>query len=575
MIRTTALFLRQHNVPSKRLCKSIKSKYQHFSTSPGHPQLRKAQTRTLEGTSLPEPKHEVQALGRNKEAEFHVPKGAQSTKIRNEVPRPLVRSGRVWTNGEDPFWKWRALSATADKPAHHALSLQTRRELAEAHCDVNIVGEGSGRPQKALVDSVSLPEKQTEIVGKVAGLGNPTKGDAFKSKLQTERVESNINVYPDVAAHGTTISKSKTQDSKAPGALSLAATSGASLSKKEIGRKHWLSILRSLLRECSYLPDPNARIFAKKSVLRRFRGIRPLTGQFEGLNDLVEFDRAEQYLASAQKTMKLLHEANSGYFKPLVQILLQTYGRIGRRRYELLAQINKPQPSYVDKIGRVLSDYDIPLTVSKKIPHFSPIMDALIKSQRVEKPKLLSAGINPRTLAPEPMPLNAWKETYSPERIRNELKDWYAKTMGRLLPPLPTHEWETLRKRAVGEIPYIAVKRRAKTGSDHLGSPFLLESLKIVEDFEPKPKKDRAHALTARFMRKLWERVFMMCPLMKWNEHLSQWDFSWGMIKSERFGTGFALNSRLHDEFSQPNAENLDRMKRSLPSKVFDSSPNN
>lgn len=41
-------------------------------------------------------------------------------------------------------------------------------------------------------------------------------------------------------------------------------------------------------------------------------------------------------------------------------------------------------------------------------------------------------------------------------------------------------------------------------------------------------RKDHAHKITPRFMRRLWAEVFSQCPLMEYDSPTSRWKVTWG-----------------------------------------------
>jgi len=300
----------------------------------------------------------------------------------------------------------------------------------------------------------------------------------------------------------------------------------------------WKSMLRTLLRECSYLPDPNARVYMKKHILDRFKRHR-----------VIRHEEEEKHFQDVQTAIKSLHQANIGQFKYLARVLLMTYGRTGKRRYELLAPLRINDPSYRDIMTRAIESFDMPPELSKEIPRFTGPLEALLKSQRLAKPKLLFAGVNPRAAAPTPTELNAKQRNVALSRAKNELIQWYALTVERLLPPLPTSEWEELAKRASGEIPFKPVVQRARREGGKILSTNLLENLGVMRVWRPKPNKDRPHNLTARFMRRLSERVFTMCPVMEWDMATDKWLVQWGQVKKSKSKDGLRRNIKLSLDF--------------------------
>lgn len=93
--------------------------------------------------------------------------------------------------------------------------------------------------------------------------------------------------------------------------------------------KDALSLLRSLLRECSYLPDDHVRRWVKQHVLSSFYA--NTTVKDEG--------RLLKKFGDGRQNLSLLRRAAEGDSKALLRVLMMAYGRIGKRRRELLAPL--------------------------------------------------------------------------------------------------------------------------------------------------------------------------------------------------------------------------------------------
>ncbi|KAI5284020.1 hypothetical protein KEM54_001641, partial [Ascosphaera aggregata] len=94
----------------------------------------------------------------------------------------------------------------------------------------------------------------------------------------------------------------------------------------------WKKVLRSLIREAAYLPDPIARNYMRSYIHESYHFHWPHVipnSSATPHGQIVVERRARQLLS-------VLRRANEGYIKPLEKVLLLSYGRLGRRRYELL-----------------------------------------------------------------------------------------------------------------------------------------------------------------------------------------------------------------------------------------------
>src|SRR3954447_19308555 len=97
-------------------------------------------------------------------------------------------------------------------------------------------------------------------------------------------------------------------------------------------------LLRHLLREATYLPDPVAREYIHRHILRRFRDYyqNPL---YEGHVEPPHNKRLKSVRENARRALSLLIRANMGQYESLQRVLFLAYGRIGRRRHELLSEL--------------------------------------------------------------------------------------------------------------------------------------------------------------------------------------------------------------------------------------------
>jgi hypothetical protein len=321
------------------------------------------------------------------------------------------------------------------------------------------------------------------------------------------------------------------------------------------GGENPLHLLRALLRECTYLPDAAAREYFHKHILSRYRVYRPRSGRHAKSfqprsssaqlhNDFEEdFLRTPRYgrvreknlNQTARDSLALLQRANSGHTRALTKVLALTYGRTGKRRYELLSPLLAPDTPSDQKAVASLSA-SLTSTITLQVP---PKLEALVKSQIQQRhTDLEKAPIKP--LKPRVPKTNIWRRPLPIERVRNIEKHWLQMVLERAMPPLPEEEWERLRRLANGEVRWEgAVQRRIRvpdTGdNDTTPNP---ERRTLLEDFNKKMllstrrPTDSAHYINARFMRRLWARIFPQCPVMRWNAIKESWYFEWGILRS-------------------------------------------
>ncbi|MCJ1259935.1 hypothetical protein MMC24_007774 [Lignoscripta atroalba] len=280
------------------------------------------------------------------------------------------------------------------------------------------------------------------------------------------------------------------------------------LQKKQEALTH---LLRGLLRECTYLPDPASRTYLHSYIVSRFRKHKQSVVHLPAEQIVPLEGRQHNHLREARKALNALSRANAGHPKPLEKVLALTYGRIGKRKYELMQFLRTPDiPSdhlAVAQLSASSSDK------RNEGPRLTTRLMALAKAQKVQK---ASASSRPRIkdLQPQLPKTNIWLRPLPVKRRINTEKKWYAKTLDRLLPSLPEAEWERLRDLAHGRTTW--------------NGPVLRRG--VLQQVHNSDIKSRPHRLTARYMRRLWQKLFLQCSVMKWDTALSRWVVHWGYV---------------------------------------------
>lgn len=274
------------------------------------------------------------------------------------------------------------------------------------------------------------------------------------------------------------------------------------------------SLLRALLREATYLPDAVARSFCHRQATTRFRNGRKefFTARNRSAS-AQERHYAEQELrkriANARSALSVLQRANHGDMTVLTKVLLNSYGRTGRRRHELLAPLLQsdalPQNSEaLEAIIQQQSSVNPGSVSTVPVPDIlnAPTIDenkgviVCTISDRFGRLKALASaqtrhnfevrGILPklRKCAFEMPTKNTWDRQMPRSRIKNAARKWTTTMLSKLLPPLPEHEWERLNAIVHRQQPTEPIKtRRTRVNGrpDNL-SPFDLEQLMLAED---------------------------------------------------------------------------------------------
>ncbi|USP75680.1 gcn5-related n-acetyltransferase [Curvularia clavata] len=339
--------------------------------------------------------------------------------------------------------------------------------------------------------------------------------------------------------------------------------------------QHPLHLLRALLREASYLPDATARAYFRRYIVARFKAYQPRQNAtasaaidalhrgrqqtFKRRHAAIIQSRTQPLLRKGRKGLNFLRRANQGEIPCLEKVLFFAYGRLGRRKYALLADLLQPDrimdggamPSPDSNASaplqklyfsnkRFLQYFDAPKVASKT--HYSiSISDrfsrlrAVLKSQhqkgisihRELKGPVMKTPIN-----------NVWERPMPIRRARNNVGRWYAETMTRLLPPLPNHEWDKVYAMMVGDRPIDLTKPRARglvqspdlAVADELFTSTVDEAIALDKPSRAdKPAGiQRPHTITPKFMRRLYTRILTLCCKLDYNEETKRWIATWG-----------------------------------------------
>ncbi|KAK3699717.1 hypothetical protein LTR37_016322 [Vermiconidia calcicola] len=317
-------------------------------------------------------------------------------------------------------------------------------------------------------------------------------------------------------------------------------------------------LLRAILRECTYLPDPSARQWVSQHVISRFRTYSFKVWKHRKDEGSEFNDRLQRKLKEAKHALSRLRRANEGERNCLLRALLMTYGRVGKRRHELMRPLLPLQgqsdvnallgdgdqevgcedevDQTLDETEETTSDVhesdDTAAITPKRLQtlELTPQLRVLLVSQIKRPPPNLTRS-NPRRLDPDIPALNTWLRPMPQKRVKNMKKKHYAQLLDRVQPPLPKEEWMKLRDFAYGKVSFggTVSRRKAQASSqdDLTGS-----ALEMVVQFGKVPDKAfgnrEAHAITPRFMKRLYAQVFAQCPLMDFKAGTNEWKVIWG-----------------------------------------------
>ncbi|KAI9860098.1 MAG: hypothetical protein M1824_003336 [Vezdaea acicularis] len=237
----------------------------------------------------------------------------------------------------------------------------------------------------------------------------------------------------------------------------------------------------------------------------------------------LEETRLQKLLHDARRWVRRLEHANAGCIKPLMDVLLLAYGRKGPRRHEFLRQLRKPNiPSSSAETEALRDNLN-----SLKGEAAPSAVSVLVKSQH--KRQNMATDRSPiKSLKPKIPETNAWGRPLPRVRYKNQVRKHEKMLLDRILPPLPEHEWTRLQALAWGiEADTKPVGKRSNSSGS------IAERLPTGGGrTRPSVSDERPHRITARFMRRLWGKVLVQCPLMKFDFNTRRWTLTWSPAHS-------------------------------------------
>ncbi|KAI9715034.1 MAG: hypothetical protein M1828_001070 [Chrysothrix sp. TS-e1954] len=233
--------------------------------------------------------------------------------------------------------------------------------------------------------------------------------------------------------------------------------------------------------------------------------------------------------------------------------MFSAYGRIGKRRHELLGTLTKvaidedgqalgssahsdrdpemhPNPrSASGFITKSLSNLKVHPNTAEQLPTMSSALLAVLKSHVQHKPSnLYLKSVTLKVIKLEVPPTNIWERPMPQKRVKNIVHEWYGKMLRRVLPPLPEREWRELEAKASGQLKYPILSRRLN-GAVSLRyrrqAPALERALTVGRE---RRQLEKDHTITQRFMQRVCQAVFETTPVVMWNEERKKWSVRWG-----------------------------------------------
>ncbi|OJJ47050.1 hypothetical protein ASPZODRAFT_131980 [Penicilliopsis zonata CBS 506.65] len=336
--------------------------------------------------------------------------------------------------------------------------------------------------------------------------------------------------------------------------------------KPFVPSERWRSLLRALLRECSYLPDPVARKYMHEMVLQRYRHHAEPKSKLKLLLDpprQVALERA------TKQRLSFLKRANEGYTKPLEKVLFMSYGRTGKRRWELVTAFLTPDtPVDTMAVKEVINQPGMFDDGWAPPPILVGLLRSQLNSQHVAQ---VSPRLQIKDLRPVIPKQNVWGRPLAWSRKRNIRKRWYQGALDSVLPPLPESDLDVLKGLVTGTsqwAPPVKRKKQIEEDKDNPGpsaggilSPqFLVDGPQKGPTFG-KYVDGRPHQITRRFMQRLWRRVYSLVPDITLHPKTNRPIFNWHLFDEKP-----NLAITLGDGFDPGLFENAGGEKESSPS---------
>ncbi|AEO67368.1 uncharacterized protein THITE_2116278 [Thermothielavioides terrestris NRRL 8126] len=318
-----------------------------------------------------------------------------------------------------------------------------------------------------------------------------------------------------------------------------------------------LHVYRHLLREASYL-IPIARPFVDEQIKARFRKHR---------DD--DAEKSRQRLRQAHHELRALRAANAGDMARMRRVLLRAFGRVGRRRRELMADlVRRETPANTEELAKYAAETSA-IAAERKLDWLDRWdVDKLRTFARSQVEANLINSPKPPLTAPQTSPQkhipaeNSWGRPLPRRLARTKLKKLWKMVADKCMPPLPKEEWERLGGLAEGrlqaqeqDLRWLPPPRRpvaqSRSGDDVPGSriwdwrSYVVKPVArvdrqanrrnkllsgAVDDNTPTgdPEPLGCHKYTARSWRRMLESIWQLTATMEKKPQGQGWKVVWG-----------------------------------------------
>ncbi|KAG9237786.1 hypothetical protein BJ875DRAFT_369238 [Amylocarpus encephaloides] len=306
-------------------------------------------------------------------------------------------------------------------------------------------------------------------------------------------------------------------------------------------------VYRHLLRALSYHPDPFSRAWLQERAKTQFKV------------KVANKNRQKTRLKRTVADIQCIERANQGDLEEFGKVLYAGYGRQGKRRRILVRDLLKPDLDDVPQDHKALAE------LLNSNHHSSDHAQKLVPTQRFKgflksqanRPELQRGASKPPELTPKIPKENIWGRPFPQKRQAALRKEWWAETLDKLYPPLPSHEWDRIRDISTGKLRveeplqprtpprgWAPALKESRASSNRRVLDILKDPIRADKELVYKP----GDGLTAeeptlphagwklqdyqRSMRRLYADIWAISSKMWKNEQTREWIVEWGRNKA-------------------------------------------
>lgn len=279
-------------------------------------------------------------------------------------------------------------------------------------------------------------------------------------------------------------------------------------------------------------------------------------------------DKTAQRLRQAHHDLRLLRAANSGDMARMHRVLLLAFGRVGRRRRELMAELVRREiPATTEELEKYAAEASALASQGRTIDWLDTWdvekLRTFVRSQvqaglaSPPKPGITQGQATPaKAIATE----NIWGRPLPAKPARTKLKKMWKTVADKCMPPLPREEWKALGDISEGAVraewsPAARRNLARSMSGDALGTriwdwqSYAVKPVMAVDrpanrrnklltgaldDNTPTgdPQPAHCHKYTARSWQRLMGTIWQVSPTMEKSPSArGGWKIAWGKLE--------------------------------------------